>query len=288
MPRSVAETLAVQAQAAQEKQRLLRRPGQYLVSSAMGGVYVGSAVVVMLSVTGPLQAAHSPWTRIVQSSVFALALVAVNCSGAELFTGNTMTAVQGVLVQRQGIGRAAALVSASFAGNLIGSVLFTALVYAADVLQASSPPAGTATSPALALLSTLVTSNATASPAALFARGVLCNALICFAVWLSARTTSEIARLILTFSCLLAFIASGFENAVANQTLLALGIAEHVPNATVGVFTENMVMVGMGNLVGGAVLVGVSHAYLALGSSPKQPRPLPLPENNPATAVLTR
>jgi nitrite transporter NirC len=67
----------------------------------------------------------------------------------------------------------------------------------------------------------------------------------------------------LIFWCLLAFIGSGFEHVVANMTVFSLGMVEDVPGATPGAFAVNLVLVGLGNLVGGGVLVGAGYGFLA-------------------------
>jgi nitrite transporter NirC len=277
MPIPVSEALTEQAQTAVGKVEQLRRPGQYLASAMLAGVYVGVAVVLMVSVTGPLQAANSPWTKLVQGLVFAIALVAVVFAGAELSTGNMMTAVQGALVRRRGVGGAAALIAASFLGNLIGSAVFAALVYGSGVLHIT-PPDSKAT-PALVMLTALVKSKAAESASALFFRGVLCNFLVCLAVWMAARTRSDGAKIALIFLCLLAFVGSGFEHVVANMTVFSLGLFEHVPAATLGAFGTNLLWVGLGNLVGGGLLVGAAYAYMGLPRAPK-PQPGPLEEVN--------
>jgi nitrite transporter NirC len=262
MPIPVSDALAEQAQTAVGKVEQLRRPGQYLVSAMLAGVFVGVAVVLMVSVTGPLQAANSPWTKLVQGLVFAIALVAVVFAGAELSTGNMMTAVQGALVRRRGAGGAAALIAASFVGNLIGSAVFAALVYGSGVLHITPPDSKAM--PALVMLTALVKSKAAESASALFFRGVLCNFLVCLAVWMATRTRSDGAKIALIFLCLLAFVGSGFEHVVANMTVFSLGLFEHVPAATLGAFGTNLLWVGLGNLVGGGLLVGVAYAYAGL------------------------
>lgn len=101
MPIPLSEAVAGQAEAAVTKAADLRRPGRYLVSSALAGAYIGVAVVLLVAVT-PLNAANSPWTKLVQGLVFGIALTAVVFAGAELSTGNMMTMVQGMIARRCG------------------------------------------------------------------------------------------------------------------------------------------------------------------------------------------
>src|SRR5438552_2010037 len=85
---------------------------------------------------------------------------------------------------------------------------------------------------------------------------VLCNWLVCLAIWMSARVNSDSAKCIVIFWCLLAFIASGFEHSVANMTLLGLSlVGNHPATVSVGGFGWNLLWVTLGNIVGGAVFV---------------------------------
>lgn len=232
MPVPISEALSLQAEAAQSKIAELRRPGRYLLSSALAGAYIGIAVVLLLAVTGPLNAAQSPWTKLVQGLVFGIALTLVVFAGGELSTGNMMTMVQGMFARRRGVGAGFAVIVGSFVGNLAGSVVFAWLVHESGILQAGATPGHVA--PAAALLASTVKAKAAESGAMLFFRGVLCNFLVCLAVWMAARTKSDGAKLTLIFWCLLAFIGSGFEHVVANMTVFSLGMFEDVPSATFG------------------------------------------------------
>jgi len=265
VPIPLSDALSGQAEAAAGKIAELRRPGRYLVSSALAGVYVGVAIVLLLAVTGPLNAASSPWTKLVQGLVFGIALTAVIFAGSELSTGNMMTMVQGAMVRRSGIGGGIAVVLGSFVGNLVGSVVFAWLVHESGVLQIGGTPGHAA--PAAALLASVVKAKAAESGGMLFFRGILCNFLVCLAVWMSARTKSDGAKLALIFWCLLAFIGSGFEHVVANMTVFSLGMFEDAPGATVGTLGTNLLLVGLGNLVGGGLLVGAAYGFVGRGKA---------------------
>ena len=271
MPISASAALSEQGQVAATKIADLRSPGRYLVSSMLAGAYIGVAVVVMFSVTGPLLAAASPWTKLIQGLVFGIALTLVVFAGAELSTGNMMTAVQGMATGQGGIGGGIAVIVGSFVGNLVGSVVFAWLVHESGVLAVGGTPGHVA--PGLAILASVVKTKAAESGSALFFRGVLCNFLVCLAVWMSARTKSDGAKLALIFWCLLAFVGSGFEHVVANMTVFSLGMFEGVKQATIGAFATNLLLVGLGNLVGGGLLVGASYGFLGRRkATPATPR----------------
>ncbi|MCW2875694.1 formate/nitrite transporter family protein [Actinacidiphila oryziradicis] len=284
MPISISTALADQGETAADKIDSLRKPGPYLVSSMLAGAYIGVAVVLLLSVAGPLLAASSPWTKLIEGLVFGVALTLVVFAGAELSTGNMMTTVQGVIAGRATIGGAVAVILGSFVGNLVGSVVFAWLVHASGVLSSGATPGHAA--PGLALLASVIKAKAAESGSALFFRGVLCNFLVCLAVWMAARTKSDGAKLMLIFWCLLAFVASGFEHVVANMTYFSLGMFEHVPGATAGAFARNLLLVGLGNLVGGGLLVGASYGFVGRRSASQTSTSEPA-EQEPAAAAMS-
>ena len=120
----------------------------------------------------------------------------------------------------------------------------------------------------------------------LFFRAILCNALVCLAVWMGMRAKDETARLLLIFWCLFAFIGAGFEHSVANMTLLSIGLfLPHDPHLVSWAgFARNLVVVTAGNIVGGALCIGLPYWYVAQG----QRRMLavrPVPDEAAATAA---
>ena len=115
-------------------------------------------------------------------------------------------------------------------------------------------------------------SKATEGAGTMFFRGVLCNFLVCLGVWMAARTRSDGAKLVVLFWALLAFITTGFDHVVANMTIFALGLFAGAPGASVGAFAWNLLWVGLGNLVGGALL-GAAYGYIARGGEPPASAP---------------
>jgi nitrite transporter NirC len=286
MPIPIADTLAEQVTEAHKKATALCSPGPYMLSGALAGAYVGVGVVLLIMASGPLNAANSPATKLVQGLVFGVALTLVVFAGSELSTGNMMTMVQGLFDKVRGVGpgAAAAVIVVSFLANFLGAGVFGWLIHDAGILGITTPghPA-----PGQGLLSSIVASKSGESAEALFFRGVLCNFLVCLAVWTAARTRSDGAKLVLIFWCLLAFICSGFEHVVANMDIYWMGIFQHVPQATWANFGKNLLCSGLGNLVGGGLLVGAVYGVLGRAPLPVSTRTdEPLVEANGAVAGI--
>src|SRR5207248_716638 len=115
-------------------------------------------------------------------------------------------------------------------------------------------------SPAQTLLGSIVQAKDAASGGQLFWRAVLCNALVCLGLWMAARTRSDAAKCIVLWWALLAFVASGFEHSIANMTTFSLAALDG--SGTWSMLFHNLAWTVPGNIVGGALVVGGSYAWL--------------------------
>jgi nitrite transporter NirC len=276
MPISVPEAVDESAALALGKGDAVGSLPRYLTSSAMAGAFIGVAVVLLASVSGPLLAAASPWTKLVQGAVFGIALTLVVFAGAELFTGNVMVMAHGLITRRVRWLQAGTVLVASLVGNFVGSVGFALLVHGG----------GTLAGPGADMVAAAVTAkDALAGPQLLW-RAVLCNLLVCLALWMAARTRSDGAKLAVLWWALLAFVASGFEHSVANMTVFTLGILEG--SATWAQLGRNLAWTVPGNMIGGGLLVGAVYAWIGSDRPAAEPvaatTPVPVVEPVPALA----
>ena len=223
--------------------------------AALAGAFVGVAVVLLVSAAGPLAAAGSPATKLTAGAVFGVALTLVVFAGAELFTGNNMTMLIGRLRGHVSTGEAIAVNIASLAGNIGGAIGFAAMVHGSGVLSSGAKPGQPA--PGAAMVASLVHGKIAAPDAQLFWRAVLCNMLVCLALWMATRASGDAAKCIVLFWGLLAFIASGFEHSIANVTLFSLAIFQG--SASWSDLWHNLILTVPGNIVGGALLVAMPY-----------------------------
>jgi nitrite transporter NirC len=258
MPVPIPEAVEESAGLARTKAKQVGNLPRYLLNSALAGAYVGVAVVLLASTAGPLAAAASPATKLVSGAVFGVALTLVIFAGAELFTGNVMFMLQGLAARTVTTAELLAVWVASLAGNLAGSLGFAWLVHAGGTL--ATPAVNGAPNPGGGMIAALVRAKDAATGPQLFWRSVLCNMLVCLALWMAIRTRSDSAKLIVLWWALLAFIASGFEHSVANMTIFALGVLGEV--ATWSQLARNLAWTVPGNIVGGGLLVGLVYAWI--------------------------
>jgi len=251
MPNAIPQAIDDHTAAAIAKATAARQWPRYLLSSVFAGAFVGFAVVLMVAVSAPLVAEGSGIAKLVQGSVFGVALVLVVFAGAELFTGNAMVMLQGWWRRLVGPADVARVWGLSLVGNLIGSIALAAAVHGG----------GTLTGPGANLIAAVTAAKDSASGPQLFWRAVLCNALVCLALWMATRATTDGAKIACLWFALLAFIGSGFEHSIANMTIFGLGVFEG--STSWGALVRNLAWTVPGNVVGGGLVIGLGYAWLA-------------------------
>jgi len=222
--------------------------GGYLVLSAMAGIYLGFGIALIFSLGGPLAAAGSPIVKLVMGASFGIALTLVIFAGSELFTGNNMVGMIGGLSRSVSWSQVLQINFWSWFGNLVGSLALAWLIVQSGIF---------AKGPTAEMIQKVAGVKMSLGPWELFVRGILCNWLICLAVWMSARTTNDAAKIMLIFWCLFAFIATGYEHSIANQSLLGMSLfLPHEEAINWAGFWYNQFFVVLGNVVGGGLFVG--------------------------------
>ena len=240
---------------------LKRSPLGFWISSMMAGAYVGLGIILIFSVGSD---ADPGYRALVMGASFGIALTLVVFAGSDLFTGHTMFMPLGLLRGRTGWGDLASVWAISWLGNLVGAGLLALLFVAGGggaVLHSKS-----------GLLMTVAAAKMGAPASMLFFRAVLCNWLVCLALWMSARMTSDSGKCIAIFWCLFAFIGSGYEHSVANMTLLLIAfLGEHGEAVSIAGMVHNLVWVTLGNIVSGALIMGVGYWAMSRPVAPAKP-----------------
>jgi formate transporter len=212
--------------------------------------------------------------RLLAGVTFSLGLILVIVGGAELFTGNTLIVMAWASgkVPTMRLLRNWVLV---YAGNFVGAAVTAAVVFVSGQYTFGGGSVG-----ATALSIGNAKSGLDFIPAV--ALGMMCNALVCLAVWMSfsARTTTD--RILAIVPPIAAFVAAGFEHSVANMYFIpsalfirngapgtfwtAIGkTAADYPNLTIqGFLVNNLLPVTIGNIIGGAVMVGIVYWFIYL------------------------
>lgn len=232
---------------------LNKSKGKYIVSSILAGMFVGFAVILMATLGGTLNEASSPYSKLIMGLSFGVALSLVLMAGADLFTGNNLVMTVGFLNKEIKAIDVLRIWIFSYIGNLIGSLMLS-LIYVGT---------GLATGTTGKFFQTASAAKMNAPFSELFLRGILCNILVCIAVWCSIKLKEESAKLIMIFWCIFAFISSSFEHSVANMILFSTALLiPHGDKVTWGGFAYNLTAVTLGNMVGGVIFVAAAYFYI--------------------------
>ena len=141
-----------------------------------------------------------------------------------------------------------------YIGNLVGSLV------AAFIFQASGAASGTVGQ----LFAAAAEKKMTAPAINLVLKGLLCNTLVCIAVWCSIKLKSESGKLIMIMWCILTFMVCGFEHSIANMTTMAVGMMNSTTGTlTIGGYIYNLVCVTIGNMIGGVVFVALPYYLIS-------------------------
>ena len=226
--------------------------------SFTAGALIGFGGLFLTTVGGasPALAAANPGLSNLVKGLFGLpfGLTMVILTGAELFTGNVFVMLSGLLSKKVTRAQVMKNWAVSYAGNFAGSVFLAYMAYVA-MTSAANP------APAIAI----ATMKATTLPVMVaFVRGVLCNWLVCLAVWGTMATTSVAGKILAIFWPITAFVTMGFEHSIANMFLIPHGMLYGADVSVSQMLLGNILPVTLGNMVGAATFVAGVH-YLAYG-----------------------
>ncbi len=229
-----------------------------LVLSVMAGAFISMGATFMLVVKSDAALPFAA-TQLLGGFAFTLGLFLILAAGAELFTGNCLM-VMGPLAGRFSWRRLLASWALVLFGNLVGSVLAAGLVLATGVASANGGAVGEAAI-------TVAEGKVALDWGVAFARAVLCNMLVCLAVWVGHAATSVTDKFFSALLPVMAFMAAGFEHCVANMFFLPYALMLQATGTCAGSVeidgvVSNLTAATLGNLVGGVVLVGVSYWFV--------------------------
>jgi len=261
----------------------VRKVGESFLNLLLLGILAGAyvalgalfATTVSAGATGILSYGL---TRLLMGLAFSLGLILVVIGGAELFTGNTLIAVAWASgkVSTGGLLRNWAIV---YLGNFLGSILIAALVIWGRQYAAGGGSVG------LVMLS-MANAKLHLSFWQAVSLGVLCNLLVCLGVWLSYAGRSVADKILGIVFPITAFVAAGFEHSVANMYFIPLGLflKQFDPTFTTSTAVQagldlssltwsnflwdNLLPVTLGNIIGGAVMVGLVYWAIYLRRRP--------------------
>ena len=231
--------------------------GASLGQAFLAGIYIGLGGLFFCIVLADATLGFAA-QRLLGGLVFSLGLGLVAIAGAELFTGNCLLVMawfQGQIKAWE-VGKNWVII---WVGNLIGALTLVFLVFMSHHYAMNNGEVGNA-------VVKLAVSKLTPDFTTIFFKGVLCNLLVCLAMWMSYAGRTVADKMIGLALPVTAFIAAGFEHCIANMYLLPLAYVlvqhGHVPAGvdasvvTIPAIVHNLIPATLGNIVGGAGFVG--------------------------------
>jgi formate transporter len=248
---------------------------EMFVLAVLAGAFIALGAIFS-TVTVTVTAEDLPFgiTRLLAGITFCLGLILVVVAGAELFTGNNLE-IMALASGKISLWQLARSWTIVYVGNFVGAIATAAIMLATRQYTQANGAVG------LQLLSMAEAKCSLTFWQALLL-GVLCNALVCLAVWLcySARSTTD--KILAILFPITAFVAAGFEHSVANMYFIPIGLfvkssaptsfwesigksaSDYTELSWDGFLIDNLLPVTLGNILGGSVMVGIVYWFVYL------------------------
>lgn len=214
--------------------------GKYFMRAVMAGFFI-IAAMIFSNVTGNVFSGESPaWGKFLSACVFALAVLLISMIGGELFTGNNFVMAFGAFDKKVSWKDVGKVWVVSYIGNFVGCAIL-GLIF---VLAGAS---GTAD-----YYANFIPNKLALSASEMFFRAILCNFFVCLGVLCGIKLKEESAKVPMIIFCIAAFVIGGFEHCVANMGNFFVAYLL-VPGLSLGAMARSMVIVTIGNIIGGAI-----------------------------------
>lgn len=230
-------------------------PAKCFVLAMAAGVFIGFGATFFLTFTADPTLTFGV-KKLVGGICFCLGLALVICCGAELFTGNSLmvAALASKKITWGGLLKNWVIV---ILGNLVGSLLLVFIVAMAGIagIKAGDSTIG-------ANMATVAAGKIGLPWVQIFFRGILCNMLVCLAVWIGFAGKTIVDKVVGIILPISAFVACGFEHCVANMFFLPMGMVADPSKVDITGILYNLSASIPGNIVGGAILVGLAYWFV--------------------------
>lgn len=251
-------------------------PAKQFLLGIMAGAFIAFGAQAANVVTHTISDVDT--AKLISGLIFPAGLMLVLMAGAELFTGNSLM-ILALLERKITLAKLLRSWLVVYLGNLAGGVLVAYLICWSGQLNYTGGLLGGITLKSAAGKISLTFIQA-------LVLGVLCNWLVCLAVWTSFGAKDAIGKAVCVFFPVWVFVASGFEHSIANMYYITAGIlAKSSPQFVAkaleagasqsaidalnwcSMFTGNLVPVTLGNIIGGSVFVGVVYWFVYLNGN---------------------
>eukprot|EP00761_Pharyngomonas_kirbyi_P008954 gb/GECH01008968.1/.p1 GENE.gb/GECH01008968.1/~~gb/GECH01008968.1/.p1 ORF type:complete len:363 (+),score=61.20 gb/GECH01008968.1/:1-1089(+) len=186
--------------------------------------------------------------KLLFGSLFPVGLILTLLTGSSLFTGNVLIMSLGVMQRRISVWSLVRVWVVSYLTNLLGALFVAYFLVFLAFDEKDSPWVDEARS--------IASGKMNKGPGQQFLSAITCNWLVCLAVYFNFAATSFLGKVVGIWWPIMAFVASGFEHCVANMFFLPLGLMYSAPSSPFWKLIVNIIMVTLGNIVGGSIFAG--------------------------------
>ncbi len=231
-----------------------------LLAAALAGIYIamGGLLSLLIGYGFPEITAGNPGLqRLLSGCMFPLGLILVVLAGAELFTGNNAVLIPGWVKQQYSFGSVLRNWVLVYVGNFIGALFFVyVMVWFTGVVDAD---------PWHSAIVGIAEAKVSMSWWVVFTKGIGANWLVCLAVWLGFSAHSTAGKMMGLWFPVMCFVAIGYEHSIANMFFIPLGILQGASVSWWKFIIDNLIPATLGNIVGGALFVGLAYTLLYRG-----------------------
>ena len=243
MTRVDIDTIATAGAAKLEYSRT--QPVRYLSRAAMAGAFIMVGSIFSTLAAAWFYVDQPGVAKLLGAASFSTALILIVLLGGELFTGTNFVMGVSLYENKVNIFGAIRIWFFAYIGNFIGIFLLALIIVGS----------GASRDLFAAYLAVIVPGKLAGTWYALLLKGIMCNFLVCIGVYAGLKLKSESGKCIAILVVITTFVLAGFEHSVANMATFSL-YALLVPDPDFGGIAWNMIWVTLGNLIGGAVLLG--------------------------------
>ncbi|MCY9662682.1 formate/nitrite transporter family protein [Paenibacillus chondroitinus] len=227
---------------------------RYFARSALASMFIGFGVIVAFKTGSFFYGGNSPLTYPTAAITFGAAIILISYGGGDLFTGNTFYFTYAALRRKIRWNTLLKLWLYTYIGNIIGAAFFAFMIYTTGLFAESSVNG---------FLLSVVDKKMNLPMVELFFRAILCNWLVCLAFFIPLSLKGDGAKMFAMILFVFCFFISGYEHSIANMCTFAIALVLHHPGTiTMGGVLHNLIPVTLGNIIGGAVLMGVMYYYV--------------------------
>ena len=227
------------------------------VLAILAGGYIAMGGLLAIAIGGgmPGIAAENPGIqKFMFGAVFPLGLMLVAIAGAELFTGNTAYFTPNIMSGRMTMKAPLRNWTIVYTGNFVGALIVAFFfAYQTEIF---------ASSPWLDSVISIAEKKTSSGFYKVFLKGIACNWMVCLAMWLAYAAKQASGKIVGLWFPVMAFVAMGFEHSVANMFFIPTAIFYGADITWTSFIVDNLIPATLGNIVGGAIFVGMAYWYI--------------------------